>query len=79
MVVGWYRIIGLDYWIGLLDGFSSQTLTWPAARRGIPRRGVFFFYVIFSKIVINDPKWSTKVIYGPVFLKNCDILSDLII
>ena len=48
-------IIGLDYWMV----FFTQTLTWPAARRGIPRRGVFLFllfYVIFFEIVINGQK-----------------------
>ena len=45
--MGWDNI-GQDNWMGLLDWiigwfFFTQTLTWPAARRGIPRRGVFFF------------------------------------
>ena len=50
--------IGWDYWILYLDGFCFfPTLMGPAARRGIPRRGVFFlFYVILSKMVINCQK-----------------------
>ena len=67
MIIGWFwdywisvldglfgRVIGWDYWIGLLDGFFFfPTLMGPAARRGIPRRDVFFcvFYVIFLKMV----------------------------
>ena len=72
--IGLDRIIGWDYWILYLDDFSSQTLMGPAARRGIPRRGVFFCYVIFSKMVINDE----NVISGPDFLKNDDIWSNFI-
>ena len=71
-------IVGWDYWIGLLDGFfSSQTLTWPAARRGIHRRGVFFVFLL-RHIVRNGHKWLKKQISGPDFLKNEDILSNFI-
>ena len=43
-------------------------------------QGRFFcFYAIFSKIVIDGHKWSTKLISAPDFLKNEDIWSDLII
>ena len=69
-------------WLGLLDWiigwfFFTQTLTWPAARRGIPRRGVVFLFL--RHIPQNGHKWSKNVISGPVCLKNDDIWSDFII
>ena len=57
----------LDWIIGWF--FFTSTLTWPAARRGIPRRGVFFCFLFTSYC----QKWSymvKKVISGPEFLKN---------
>ena len=66
----------LDIIFGLF--FFTQTLTWPAARRGIPRRGVFFVvvYVIFIKMVINCQKMR---FVNQILFKNDDIWSDLII
>ena len=80
---GWGHPYGWDCWMGLLDWiigwfFFSQTLMGPAARRGIPRRGVFFL-LFLRHIVQNGHKWSKNVISGPDFLKNDDSWSDLII
>ena len=57
----------LDWIIGWL--FFPQTLTWLWC---IPRRGVFFSCLL-RHILKNDHNWSTKVIFGPDFLKNDNI------
>ena len=62
----------LDWIIGWF--FFFPTLTWLWC---IPRRGVFLFFL--RHILQKGNKWSTNVIYGPDFLKNDDIWSDLII
>ena len=76
MVIGWYRIIGWDYWISYLDGFFHPNSDVARGPQGHSSQGrFFFFYVILSKMVII----VKKVISGPDVLKNYDILSDLII
>ena len=66
--------MGLSDWI-IGWFFFFQTLMGPAARRGIPRRGVFFCFTSYSP---KGHKLSKKVISGPDSLKNDDILSNFI-
>ena len=68
--------------MGLLDMIFGWFLFSPnsdVARgpQGHSSQGRFCF--LLRHILQNGHKWSKKVIYGPDFLKNDDIWSDLII
>ena len=61
--------------MGLLDwivGWFFFTQIWGLLST-IPRRGVFCFFFL-RHFLQNGHIWSTKVIYGPGFSKNDDIL-----
>ena len=74
--IGWDGMGLLDIIFGWF--FFFPTLMGPAARRGIPRRGVFLFVGFLRQIPQNGHKCPKKMISGPDFLKNDDIWSNFI-
>ena len=77
MIIGWFFFTQI--W-GLLSTIPRRGVFLPQIRCllcSVPRRGV-----LFSFLRILAPKghiWSKRIISGPDFLKNVDMLSDVII
>ena len=63
-------IIGLDYWMVFFHPTSDVAMVHSSQGR--------CFFLFFLNIPQKVHIWSNKLISGPDFLKNCNMLSDFI-